>query len=121
MRLHSQEWVSFILRWVCFFEKNCEKQAFLYLELRRGWEGTITVSKISLWFCSVYGKMSLNTFAAKFNDYFGFKIPNYKFAEKLKSANVWDNIVTDSMDEYMDSLIDFSEMSDDDLFSEEFI
>ena len=43
MRLHSQEWVSFILRWVCFFEKNCEKQAFLYLELRRGWEGTITV------------------------------------------------------------------------------
>lgn len=26
-----------------FFEKNCEKQAFLYLELRRGWEGTITV------------------------------------------------------------------------------
>ena len=56
-----------------------------------------------------------------FNDYFGFKIPNYKFAEKLKSANVWDDIVTDSMDEYMDSLIDFSEMSDDDLFSEEFI
>lgn len=44
MRLHSQEWVSFILRWVCFFfEKNYEKQAFLYLELRRGWEGTITV------------------------------------------------------------------------------
>ena len=32
MRLHSQEWVSFILRWVCFFEKNCEKQAFLYPE-----------------------------------------------------------------------------------------
>ena len=81
----------------------------------------LNLSKISLWFCSVYGKMSLNTFAAKFNDYFGFKIPNYKFAEKLKSANVWDNIVTDSMDEYMDSLIDFSEMSDDDLFSEEFI
>ena len=27
----------------CFFEKNYEKQAFLYLELRRGWEGTITV------------------------------------------------------------------------------
>lgn len=81
----------------------------------------LNLGKISLWFCSVYGKMSLNTFAAKFNDYFGFKIPNYKFAEKLKSANVWDDIVTDSMDEYMDSLIDFSEMSDDDLFSEEFI
>lgn len=81
----------------------------------------LNLGKISLWFCSVYGKMSLNTFAAKFNDYFGFKIPNYKFAEKLKSANVWDDVVTDSMDEYMDSLIDFSEMSDDDLFSEEFI
>ena len=81
----------------------------------------LSLSKISLWFCSVYGKMSLNTFAAKFNDYFGCKIEKHKFAEKLKSANVWDEIVTDSMDDYMDSLIDFSKMDEEDLFAEEFV
>lgn len=81
----------------------------------------LSLSKISLWLSSVYGKMSLNAFVAKFNDYFGCKIEKYKFAEKLKSANVWNNIVTDSMDEYMDSLLDFSKMKEDDLFAEEFI
>ena len=59
----------------------------------------LSLSKVSLWFSSVYGKMPLNTFVTKFNDHFGCKIENYKFAEKLKSANVWDDIVTDSMDE----------------------
>lgn len=39
----------------------------------------------------------------------------------MKSANVWDDIVTDSMDEYMDSLLDFSKMKEDDLFAEEFM
>ena len=81
----------------------------------------LSLSKVSLWFSSVYGKMPLNTFVTKFNDYFGCKIENYKFAEKLKSANVWDDIVTDSMDEYMDSLLDFSKMKEDDLFAEEFM
>ena len=81
----------------------------------------LSLSKISLWFSSVYGKMPLNTFVAKFNDYFGCKIENYKFAERLKSANVWNDIVTDSLDEYMDSLIDFSKMKEEDLFTEEFI
>lgn len=82
---------------------------------------SLSLSKISLWFSSMYGKMSLNMFVAKFNDYFGCKIENYKFAEKLKSANVWDDIVTDSMDEYMDNLLDFSKMREDDLFAEEFL
>ena len=81
----------------------------------------LSLGKVSLWFSSVYGKMPLNTFVAKFNDYFGCKIENYKFAEKLKSANLWDDIVTDSMDEYMDSFLDFSKMKEDDLFAEEFM
>ena len=81
----------------------------------------LSLSKVSLWFSSVYGKMPLNTFVTKFNDHFGCKIENYKFAEKLKSANVWDDIVTDSMDEYMDNLLDFSKMKEEDLFAEEFM
>ena len=37
------------------------------------------------------------------------------------SMIILDDIVTDSMDEYMDSLLDFSKMKEDDLFAEEFM
>ena len=40
---HLPTYEKIIRNLVSFFEKNYEKQAFLYLELRRGWEGTITV------------------------------------------------------------------------------
>lgn len=116
-QLQGNEWMlSCIMRQQeSVFTKHFAGNMVLSLD-----SNNLSLSKISLWLCSVYGKMPLNTFVAKFNDYFGCKIENRKFAEKLKSADIWDDIVTDSMDDYLDSLIDFSGMKEDDLFIEDF-
>lgn len=82
---------------------------------------SLSLSNICKWLVSQYGRMSLSVLEREFNDKFGTRIPASKFAEKLKSSGIWDTIVTDSMDEYIDGLMDadFQDISDD-LFKEEF-
>uniref|UniRef100_UPI000AA71442 hypothetical protein n=1 Tax=Clostridium sp. NkU-1 TaxID=1095009 RepID=UPI000AA71442 len=55
-----------------------------------------------------------------FNDTFSTRIPVSKIAEKLKVYGVWDVLVTDSFDEYIDTLVINTDMDEDDLFQEEF-
>lgn len=57
-----------------------------------------------------------------FNETFGTRIPASKLAEKLRTSGSWDTVVTDSMDEYIDSLVDagLSDIDADDLLQEEF-
>ena len=57
-----------------------------------------------------------------FNETFGTRIPASKLAEKLRTSGSWDAVVTDSMDEYIDSLVDagLSDIDADDLLQEEF-
>ena len=57
-----------------------------------------------------------------FNDTFGTRISASKLAEKLKTSGSWNEVVTDSMDEYIEGLVDadLSELDADDLLQEEF-
>lgn len=83
----------------------------------------LSVSNICEWIVSKNGKMTINTLEKKFNDIFGTRINSYKLAEKLKSSGAWDRVVTDSMDDYIDSLFvpDFTEIDEEKLLQEEFL
>lgn len=66
--------------------------------------------------------MSINALEKRFNELFGTRIPASKLAEKLKTSGSWRNVVTDSMDDYIDSLVDADiiDMDANDLLHEEF-
>jgi len=83
---------------------------------------SLSLSRICEWISSEYGTMSINALEKKFNELFGTRIPASKLAEKLKTSGSWSKVVTDSMDEYIDSLVeaDISDMDADDLLQEEF-
>ena len=83
---------------------------------------SLSLSRICEWIASLHGKMSINSLEKEFNETFGTRIPASKLAEKLKTSGSWDKVVTDSMDMYIDSLVDagLSDMDADDLFQEEF-
>ena len=82
----------------------------------------LNISKICKCLASIHGKTSIINLEHAFNDTFGTRISTSKLAEKLKSSGSWEKIVTDSMDEYIDSLVDdgLSDMNADDLLREEF-
>ena len=83
---------------------------------------TLSLSRICEWIATTHGKMSITGLEREFNDTFGTKISASKLAEKLKTSGSWDKVVTDSMDEYIDNLVDagLSDIDADDLLQEEF-
>lgn len=83
---------------------------------------SLSLSRICEWIASLHGTMSINSLEKEFNETFGTRIPASKLAEKLKTSGSWDKVVTDSMDEYIDSLVDagLSDTDADDLLQEEF-
>jgi hypothetical protein len=74
------------------------------------------------WFVEDNGRLSIQNLTNMFNDTFSTRIPINKIAEKLKAYGVWDAFVTDSFDEYIDTLAINTEtdMDEDNLFQEEF-
>ena len=82
----------------------------------------LSLSQICEWLSSLYGPMSINALEKRFNSTFGTKVSASKLAEKLKTSGAWNDVVTDSMDEYIDSLVDsdLSGIDADNLFQEEF-
>ena len=83
---------------------------------------SLNLSRICEWIASTHGKMSITNLEHTFNETFGTRIPASKLAEKLRTSGSWDAVVTDSMDEYIDSLVDagLSDSDADDLLQEEF-
>ena len=84
---------------------------------------SLSISKICEWIASIHNKkMPLKTLEKEFNSTFGSKVSSSKLAEKLKSSGSWDRVVSDSMDEYIDQLVDtdIANMDTSDLFQEEF-
>ncbi len=83
---------------------------------------SLSLSRICEWFASLYGTMSINNLEKEINKTFGTRIPASKLAEKLKASGLWDKVVTDSMDTYIDSLVDvgLSDLDVNSLFQEEF-
>ena len=84
---------------------------------------SLNVSNICEWIVSKSGKMTINTLEKNFNNIFGTRITSNKLAEKLKSSGAWDRVVTDSMDDYIDSLFvpNFIEIDEEKLLQEEFL
>lgn len=83
---------------------------------------SLSLSRICEWLSSMHGAMSINGLEKIFNDTFGTRISASKLAEKLKTSGSWNEVVTDSMDEYIEGLVDadLSELDADDLLQEEF-
>ena len=80
----------------------------------------LSLTKICEWIVSANGKMSIHGLTKAFNELFGSNVPYYKIAEKIKSCNMWEQLVTDSLDEYIDDLLEITDVDMDDLFREEF-
>ena len=66
--------------------------------------------------------MSITNLEHTFNETFRTRVPASKLVEKLRANGSWDKVVIDSMDEYIDSLVDagLSDIDADDLLQEEF-
>lgn len=80
----------------------------------------LNFGSICQWIVDQYGKMTVHALTARFNETFATRIPVSKIAEKLKTYGLWDILVTDSFDEYIDNLVIATDMDVDDLLKEEF-
>lgn len=82
----------------------------------------LNLADICAWLVEKEGKMSINNLTITFNEYFGSTISRQKLADKIRNRNLWDSLITDTIDDYISNLlkdIDSSD-NDDDLFAEEF-
>lgn len=85
--------------------------------------GELNLGSICQWIVEKNGKMTVHSLTAVLNDTFATRIPVSKIADKLKAYGLWDTLVTDSFDDYIDNLVVKSEaemMDVDDLLQEEF-
>lgn len=118
-RLQNNEWMC-----TCIF-----RQQELIFSLQVG--GGIILSKdsrelnvalICKWLIEKNDRMSIQNLTNIFNDTFSTRLSAEKIAWKLKTYGVWDMLVVDSFDEYIDTLVINTGMNLDknDLFQEEF-
>lgn len=68
----------------------------------------LNLGRICEWLVSLSGPMSINTLARVFNDTFGTSITSWKIAEKIRTSGLWDKIVTDSVEVYINELVDMN-------------
>lgn len=82
----------------------------------------LNLGAVCQWIVETNGKMSVQNLTNTFNETFATRISVNKIAEKLKSYGLWDALVTDSFDDYIDSLVatNGTDMDVDDLLLEEF-
>lgn len=82
----------------------------------------INLGLVCKWIVEKSGRMTIQNLTGMFNDVFSTRVPVKKIAEKLKAYGLWNLLVTDSFDEYIDNLVINTEINidEDDLFQEEF-
>ena len=81
---------------------------------------TLSIPLICKWIVDNSEKMTLLNLTDKFNDIFGTQITKWKIADKLRSSGLWNQLITDEIDSYIDSLTDNSNFDVDSLLDEEF-
>lgn len=79
----------------------------------------LSLAKICMWIVDREGKMTLERLTDRLNTMFGSEIDKYKIALKIKEQGGEHNILTDSVDEYIEQIISATE-GEEDLFKEEF-
>ncbi|MGL5436960.1 MAG: DNA-directed RNA polymerase subunit alpha C-terminal domain-containing protein [Lachnospiraceae bacterium] len=80
----------------------------------------LNLANICGWIVSKQGRMSVHQLTTCFNELFGASVQYYRVAEKIKATDMWGDLVTDSIDDYIDTLLDSTDFDVDDLFQEEF-
>lgn len=82
----------------------------------------LNVALICKWLVENNNRMSIQNLTNIFNDTFSTKLSVKKIAWKLKAYGIWDMLVMDSFDEYIDTLVINTEedLNENDLFQEEF-
>lgn len=80
----------------------------------------LSVPMICKWIVEKYEKMSISQITNKFNQIFGCEYDKNLIAEKIRTKGLWDEIVTDSIDLYIDNLMKKTESEGNDLFEESF-
>ena len=118
-KLHSNEWLC-----TCIFRQqpNVFSQQVAGGIILCKDSSELNLGSICKWIVDVYGKMTVQALTIQFNEIFATRIPTSKIAEKLKAFGLWDMLVTDSFDEYIDNLLitTDTDMDVDDLLQEEF-
>ena len=66
---------------------------------------SLNLAHVCEWLTSLYGPMSIKSLQKRFNEMFDTQISASRLADRLKASGVWDRIVTDSMDQYIDNLL----------------
>ncbi len=66
---------------------------------------SLNLTHVCEWLSSLYGPMSIKNLQKRFNETFDTQISVSRLAERLKASGVWDKVVTDSMDQYIDNLL----------------
>ena len=80
---------------------------------------SMKLSSVCVWLAEQYGKKSIDEMTELFNTVFDANMPSDQLADKIKQAGKWDDVITDSMDEYLDKLA--SDIDDEeDFFAETF-
>ena len=81
----------------------------------------LNLGAICKWLVDRNGRMTIQDLTVLFNDTFSTRVSMYKIAEKMKAYGLWDSLVTDSFDEYIDNLVINTEleMEEAELFQEE--
>lgn len=118
-KLQNNEWMC-----TCIFR---QQEAVFSLPVAGGIilgkeSSELNLGLICKWFVENNGKMSIHNLTTMLNDTFCTKISVSKIAEKVKEYGVWEMLVTDSFDEYINTLVINMErdMDEEDLFQEEF-
>lgn len=66
---------------------------------------SLHVAGICGWLAGKYGRMSVARFSGKFQEVFGCYVNSYRVAYKLRSGGHWDELVTDSLEGYLDQCV----------------
>lgn len=118
-RLQNNEWMC-----TCIFR---QQEMVFSLQVAGGIilskdSSELNIGLICKWLVENNGKMTIHNLTNIFNDTFLTKVAVNKIAEKLKSYGLWETVVIDSFDEYIDMLVDNTEidLDDEDLLHEEF-
>ncbi len=83
----------------------------------------LNLGSICKWLAEKSGRITIQGLTQLFNDTFSTRVSVNKIAEKMKAYGLWDSLVINSLDEYIDNLVINTELEMDEvgLFQEEFL
>lgn len=80
----------------------------------------LNVPLICKWIERDSGKLSISQLSNKLNGTFGFNYSKANLAEKIRTKGMWNEIINDSLDSYIDELMEKVSLDDEDLLEENF-